>query len=110
MTLPFTTNTVTIAEADDSGDKWEARTYVTSYTAVPCVIAFKDTVDATTSAGQQSTTQFTLFTDSDIAVTKGAQVTDDWTGDVYLVSWTQVRSGFGLDRRESGMRLVEGVG
>lgn len=109
MSLPFTTNRVTIAESNDSGDKWEARSYTTAYSAVPCVIAFKDTVDATTSKGQSQTTEFTLFVDSSISISTGARVTDDDTGEQYLVSWSTLRRGLGLDRREAGMRLVTGV-
>ena len=60
MTLPFTTNTVTIEEADDSGDKWEQRTYVVAATGVPCVISLNDTSD-TQGNTQRADTDATLF-------------------------------------------------
>ena len=111
MSLPFTTNVVDVEEADDSGDKWESggRSYTTTYTAVPCVIAFKDSESNTTALGEQQTVEFTLYTNSDINITRGARVTDTVNGDVYLTTWTQLRRGLGLDRRETGLRLVEGV-
>lgn len=109
MTLPFTTNFVTIEEAGDSGDKWEPRTYTTSATGVPCVLGRVTSNTAQSTAGQQDATDLTLYVNVDVAVSTGARVTDEASGEAYFVESVHRRTGLNLDRLECELRRVEGI-
>lgn len=109
MSLPFTTHTVSITESSDSGDKWEPRTYGAARSGIPCVIANKTTADNTTGSGAQIVTLLTCYLNPDVPCSTGARITDEDTGEVYEAAWSKHRTGLNLDRREVGLRLVEGV-
>lgn len=107
MSVPIATTTIDVIRSSDH-DPYDASgvTTTTPATGVRAHIS-KPTGNAQIVGGDQSVTSFELNCDpcdlkySDI-------VHDNGSGEDYIVLWSRLRPGLGLDHIEAGLRFVEG--
>lgn len=105
--IPLSTTTVQVDRPTVGADAYELSTYTTVATGVPGHVSGPSGSEQRGS-GTQESVDGTLSVGYGVDIERQDRVTDEKTGDVWMVSWTRTRRGLGLDRRTVGLTAVTG--
>lgn len=104
MTLPLTTTTVSIEDAD-TPEPYEGTTWTTRHTSASAHVSSPSGRERVGSDGGERIDAVLL---TEVEVWRGDRVTDASTGDVYRVAWVTERTGLGLDHTKAGLIRASG--
>jgi len=108
VSVPLATTTVTFSQPASGGDPYEDA--AVSIVASGVAAHFSaPTGNERTVGGQKQVVDMVLLCDPVDGVNHYCLATDDNTGDVWDVKWTQRRSGLGLDHLAAGVIAVKGA-
>lgn len=107
MSLPLTTTTVTIQRPRTGVDPYEDQSYITVVSGHPAVIS-QPSGSGLNIGGIQETISATLLSDP-VDCRRYDIVTDETTGRVYDVTWSNQRYELGLAHTKAGLTFTEGA-
>lgn len=106
MTLPFNTTTISVQRSNQDGtkDAYDGVTYSAVLSGVRAVIGSPS--GAETNAGGSSEDVSARLDCDPIDLRHDDRVTDEQTGETWLVTWTRRRIGLGLDHCVAELRVI----
>lgn len=106
MAIPFSTTTITVERSDQDGtkDAYDGVGYSTVISGVRAVIGSPS--GAETNVGGSSEDVSARLNCDPIDLRHDDRVTDEQTGETWLVAWTRRRLGLGLDHTVAGLRAI----
>lgn len=107
MTLPLTTTTITVQRPSAGVDPYEVDTYITVASGHPAVIS-RPSGSGLRVGGDQQTISATLLADP-VDIRRYDRVTDEATGRVYDVVWSNDRYELGLAHTKAGLTFTDGA-
>lgn len=104
----MTTTAVTIQRHANGVDPYEAATWSTVSSGVPAVVSGSSGFGSDI-GGQQQVLTAKLFVNEGVDVQKSDRITDETSGEVWIVDWVRVRYELALGHVVAGLTAVEGA-
>lgn len=106
MSIPVSTTTITVERSDQDGtrDSYDGVSFTTAFSGIRAVIGSPS--GAETNAGGSSEDVSARLNCDPIDLHHDDRVTDDQTGEQWLVTWTRRRIGLGLDHTVADLRAI----